>query len=295
MHQQPFWLSGICHLVILYLAFEAETPGAWPYALMAMAVVSFFAWAGCYRRYRQIHDVPTSKIASAAQGYVELLGRADMLPGKPITSRLSRQPCCWYHFQVEEKASDNKWKQIESGTSTDQFLIIDDTGQCIISPESAEVLTHDHKSWTEGSYRYNEWLLLPKGVFYAIGEFSTLSGNPEATTGNDERAELSALLSDWKKDQKRLHERFDLNRDGAIDIKEWEHARMEAHREVRRRQSAEQTRSVDGIHFMRKPRDGRLFLLANEMPDKLGSRYRFWAWVHLIIFLVAGSAGLMML
>lgn len=38
--------------------------------LFAVAAVSFFAWMANYRRYRQIHDLPTSRIASAAQGYV---------------------------------------------------------------------------------------------------------------------------------------------------------------------------------------------------------------------------------
>jgi hypothetical protein len=31
------------------------------------------------------------------------------------------------------------------------------------------------------------------------------------------------------------------------------------------------------------------------LPDKIGSRYRFWSWVHLVIFLGAGNAGLIML
>jgi hypothetical protein len=47
--------------------------------------------------------------------------------------------------------------------------------------------------------------------------------------------------------------------------------------------------------MLRKPGDGRLFLLANELPDKLGARYRTWSWIHLVIFIGAGSAGLFML
>jgi hypothetical protein len=106
---------------------------------------------------------------------------------------------------------------------------------------------------------------------------------------------VSAVLADWKNDSKQLLERFDLNRDGKIDMKEWELARLQAQREVRKRQSEMQSRSIEGTHLLRKPSDGRLFLLANEAPDKLGGRYRFWSWVHLIIFIGAGSAGLVML
>jgi hypothetical protein len=64
---------------------------------------------------------------------------------------------------------------------------------------------------------------------------------------------------------------------------------------VRKHHADMQSRSVEGVHLLRKPRDGRLFLLANELPDKIGSRYRYWSWAHFVIFLGAGSAGLIML
>ena len=64
------WLTGGLHLVILWIAIEAESADVWPFALASMALVSFVAWAANYRRYRQVHDLPTSKVASAAQGYV---------------------------------------------------------------------------------------------------------------------------------------------------------------------------------------------------------------------------------
>jgi len=92
-----------------------------------------------------------------------------------------------------------------------------------------------------------------------------------------------------------LRKRFDLNRDGTIDLKEWELARLQALREVRRRQSETQSRAVEGVNLLRRPGDGRLFLLANEMPDRLGARYRFWSGAHLALFLGAGAAGLCML
>jgi hypothetical protein len=287
---QPGWLSGALHFVILALAVQAESEAAWPYALGAMSVVSFFAWAANYRRYRQIQDLPTSNVASAAQGYVELLGRAQMLPGTQVLSRLSSSPCCWYSYQIEEKGSSDKWQTVDSGRSVDHFLLVDVTGQCVISPEGAEVLTNDCKQWQEGSYRYSEWLLLGKTVLYAIGEFSTTSA--AAVTARDERADVGALLADWKKNEQRLRERFDLNQDGRIDLKEWELARLQAQREVRKQHAESRSRAVEGVHLLRKPGDGRLFLLANEMPDRLGARYRFWSWAHLVIFIGAGSAAL---
>ena len=292
MHQ-PGWLSGAIHFVIIAIAFQVESREVWPYALLAMSAVSFFAWVANYRRYRHIQDLPTSRVASAAQGYVEFFGRAELLPGKLLSSKLSRTPCCWYSFEIEEKDSDDKWKTVDSGSSIEHFLLVDDTGQCVISPEGAEVLTHDHKSWEEGSYRHHEWLLLPATPLYAIGEFSTTTAGAAAV--GEERADMGALLAQWKANPKQLHERFDLDRDGKISLKEWELARLQARREVRTRQTEMQSRSAEGVHLLHKPRDGRLFLLANEMPDKIGSRYRFWSWVHLVIFLGTASAGLIML
>lgn len=290
---QPGWLSGAFHFVIIAIAFQAESVEAWPYALLAMSVVSFCAWVANYRRYRQISDLPTSKVASAAQGYVEMFGKADLLPGTPVTSQLSATTCCWYSYEIEEKDSDDKWKTVDSGSSTEHFLLVDDTGQCVISPEGAEVLTNDRKSWSQGNRRFTEWLLLSRGVLYALGEFSTSTA--AAVSAKDERADVGALLAEWKTDQKTLLDRFDLNKDGKIDIKEWELARLQAQREVRKQQAGTQSRSVEGVHILRKPKDGRLFLLANEMPDALGSRYRFWSWLHLVIFIGAGSIGLVML
>ena len=190
MHQ-PGWLSGAMHFVIIAVAFQADSAKAWPYALLAMSAVSFFAWVANYRRYRDIQDLPTSKVASAAQGYVELFGRTALLPGEPIRSRLSRSPCCWYSYEIQEKGSDNKWNTADSGSSVEQFLLVDETGQCVISPEGAEVVTHDQKSWEELDRRYNEWLLLPKSVVYAIGEFSTTTA--DAVSARDERADAGAL------------------------------------------------------------------------------------------------------
>jgi len=290
---QPGWLSGGAHFIIIALAIQSESAEVWPYALLANSLVSFFAWVANYRRYRQISDLPTSKVASAAQGYVELFGRAEMLPGVPVLSQLSSTSCCWYCFEIEEKTSDNKWSTVDSGKSVAHFALIDDTGQCVVSPDGAEVLTNHHKSWAHGNRRYNEWLLLPAGILYAIGEFSTSTA--AAISASEERSDVSAKLTDWKNDSKKLLERFDLNRDGKIDMKEWELARLQAQREVRKHNSEIQSRSIEGTHLLCKPRDGRLFLLANEAPDKIGERYRFWSGLHLVIFIGAGSVGLIML
>jgi hypothetical protein len=281
------WLTGGFHLIILAFVAIGEGPGMWPHALAAMSVISLFAWVATYRRYRHIHDLPTSRVASAAQGYVELYGRAAQLPGATIVSRLSAQPCCWYRYQIMRRTSNNKWEHVESGTSHEHFLLVDDTGECVISPDGAEVLVKRKETWTQGEYQHTEWLLPVGSPLYALGEFTTVSG---AVLELDERADVSDLLAEWKKDRDALHERFDANRDGEIDMEEWELARIEAQREVRQRHA--DIRSRDGVHLLRKPRDRRLFLLADRLPQELGRKYQWWSRFHLAAFLLAGCGAL---
>ena len=283
------WLTGGLHIFILWIAAEAESAEVWPFALLAMAVVSFFAWMANYRRYRQIHDLPTSKVASAAQGYVELFGRSVPIPDSQITAPLSGLPCCWYSYTVERKGSDNKWKHEDSGESISHFLLVDDTGQAVISPDGAEICYARSSTWTQGDRRYTEELLLPQGRLYALGEFSTHGG---AELLLEENRDVSQLLADWKKDQATLLTRFDTDKSGTLDLREWENARLEARHEIRKQHS--EIRAGDGMHMLRKPADGRVFILAAEMPEKIGRRYALWSWAHLVLLFGAGVGSFLL-
>jgi hypothetical protein len=279
------WLTGGLHLIIVMVAVQADSIRVWPFVLAAMTTVSFCAWMANYRRYRQVDDVPTSKIASAAQGYVELLGKSVSMD-TPVLSPVSGLPCCWYRYRIERKTSGDKWQHEDSSESIAHFLLVDDTGQCIISPDGAEVLYPRKRTWTQGDRRFTEWLLLPRGTLYALGEFRTTGG---ADLELDANKDTSDLLADWKKDQASLVRRFDANRDGALDLNEWEKARSEARREVEKTHA--ELRSGEGVNILCKPKDGRVFLLAAAVPDKIGRHFVFWSWMHLIFFIVAAMAA----
>jgi hypothetical protein len=154
-------------------------------------------------------------------------------------------------------------------------------------------VSRERKRWREGGRRYTEWLLLAGGPIYALGEFSTHGGN--ILSAADEIADVGALVSEWKSNPEALLGRFDADRDGRISLGEWEQARLAAISEVRERHREQSGAQVDGVHILRRPRDRRLFLLANEMPDQLGRRYRIWAWVHLAAFLGFGGWALVLL
>jgi hypothetical protein len=283
------WLSGGLHLLIIFFAAQADDASVWPFAFAAMCAVSFFAWIGNFRRYRQVEDIPTSKIASAAQGYVELLGRSVPITDAPVIAPLSQLRCCWYRYCVETKDNEGKWTQSESGESIEHFLLVDDTGQCVVSPDGAEVLYPRRSTWEQNNCRYTEYVLVPNAELYAIGEFSTVGG---ANLELEESRDVSQRLGEWKQDAKALMERFDTNRDGTLDLQEWERARQAARDEVQKEHA--ELRSSGDVNLLRKPQDGRLFLLAAAPPGKIGKRYALWAWLHLAIVFGAGSASFLM-
>lgn len=268
-------------LLLLFVGFKLESREGWLGTLAAMALISFFAWQSALYRLRMIRDTPTSKVASAAQGYVELVGRGCPFGDTPLISKLRALPCLWYRYTVERRTSKNKWETIDSGESVDSFLLRDDSGDCVIDPERAEIVTRHRDQWTDGDHRYTEWKLIRDDSLYTIGEFRTRSLGAEF----DARVELNVLLAEWKRDKPALHARFDLDQNGVLDEKEWMLARQAAKREVEK-QKREAQEQPD-IHLIGLPGDGKLFLISSLTPEKLSRRYLFWSWAHLIIFFAA--------
>lgn len=248
----------VLDVLALAVADDIGGRGAWLGAFAFICASGLAAWAGNTRRQRIIHDVPTSRIASAAQGYVELSGRIQQHENEMLLAKLSQTPCAWYRYQIEKKDSDGDWRVEEFGDSDQTFLISDATGSCVIDPEGAEITTSHKKVWTDLGRRYTEYLLLPDDDLYALGEFTTLGHD---SSPQDARRELSGLLA------------------------EWDRAREAAEEQIQAQQRERAAGSP--VHLLGKPKGGRLFLLSNLDHAKLGRRYRLWAWTHLAVF-VAG-------
>ena len=281
----------------MFLAVVAAA-GAWGF-------VRGFRW---WHWARLIEDTPTSRVRSAAQGYVELIGTGRRMPGAPVIAPLSKLPCTWWRFTIERRGRDSKgrttWKVVSRGTSDSLFWLEDDTGRCIVDPEGADVLPGATDTWYGGTplpeagppvhrgfrgfgsdYRYRESRMHDGDPLYGIGWFRT-EGNvlPGAV---DE--EVAALLRQWKRDTATLMQRFDTDGDGTLTLAEWELARKAAHEQVlaeRRRHAAE-----PGVHVLEKPRnDDRPLLLAAGDAPKLARRYRLHAVGGLGAFVAASAA-----
>ncbi len=120
-------LTSFAHLALLGFAAQSGSKRAWIICLALVALLSFFAWIANFRRSRAIGDTPSSRVASAAQGYVELVGVSENDPGIPIFSKLMHLPCCWYRYEVKRQTDNNKWEHVDSGESDDPFLLVDAT------------------------------------------------------------------------------------------------------------------------------------------------------------------------
>lgn len=272
------FLTSGAQLLLLFGGLHLASRSAWLYCLALMAAISVFAWLSSLNRLRAIRDTPTSRVASAAQGYVELIGRGEPFGDVPVFSPLRQLPCLWYRYQVERRDSEKDWKTEDSGESTDSFLLRDESGVCVVDPEQAEISTRHRDCWVTGDHRYTEWTLIKQDHIYVIGEFRTKICSLEF----DSHAELNALLAEWKKDMPALHKRFDLNNDGELDTNEWMLARQAAKREVAKIQR--EVQNIPDIQLIGCPRDGRHFIISNLSPEKLSRRYLIWTCGHLLIF-----------
>lgn len=272
-------------LLLLLVGARIGTRSGWLVSLSIMALVSLVAWLSALHRLRMVRDTPTSTTASAAQGYVELIGRGKPLPDAPLLSKLTQLPCLWYRYKIERKKSDHKWHVEDKGESEDAFLLKDDSGQCVVDPRGAEILTQHKETWRREEYRYTEWKLLQFDTLYVIGQFRTAGGSSVTLDSN---AEIKAVLAEWKQDTPSLHARFDLDNDGQLDMQEWMLARRAAGRAAEKNMAA--ARAEPDIHILEQPQDQRLFLISNLPQSKLERRYWIWAWLHPIIFISALGA-----
>jgi len=258
---------------------------------------------------RMVEDTPTSRIRSAAQGYVELSGRCRAMEGTRNLAPLTQRPCVWWHFRVQQKVESGtsgkrrrSWRTVNSGRSEQPFLLDDGTGSCIVQPTGAEILTGESTTWygstpwptqaagagllhTQGHrYRYFEERIYEHEQAYVLGQFRTHT----SAGRRDLQAEATALLAEWKQDQAQLAERFDEDGDGKVSLGEWEHARQEAKHAVTRRNLDRP--SQPSLHVVGRPDAGRLFLIAAFPEGAIAKRYRRRAIVAFVGFVAATYA-----
>lgn len=280
-------------------------------ALIAIAVAAgiaiasfFFIWRS-FKRYRLIHDTPSSKIRSAAQGVVELQGHAEAFNGKPIYSPLTRQACCWWRYRIERRVGAGKtsrWSRVEADESTALLTLADSTGEALIDPDGAEISGSSSKIWYgnsrhpsnivsgisvfAGNYRFSEEILAIGSELYVLGDLKSQGPASEF----DLHQAVGDKLRQWKQNQKALLARFDANADGKINEGEWQQARAAARDEIEQQYAP--LIEQDPIPFVQKPANGVPMLLSSLPPQKLAKRYLGKTLIAGPLFIAAGALAI---
>jgi hypothetical protein len=277
----------------------------WAVVLSGATLGGFYSGFRYLYRVRIIEDTPTARIRSAHQGYVELEGNAELMEGIPIVSPLSNTECCWWRYQIHKKDHKGNWELEEKKTSTELFLLRDDTGVCIIDPEGAEVSPKQKEVWYGSpqpgassqiggnflaSRRYTEEYIYDGNHLYAIGLFKSLDDMDHQRA----RSEIAReLLREWKQQPEKM-QLFDRNGDGDINSREWEAARRTANTQAEREYREEQERLIP--HMLSKPDSRRHPFLISPRPQfDLVKRYRWIAGFSIAGFFVAGALATLML
>ncbi len=275
-----------------------------------------------FHRYRMIADTPTSKIRSAHQGFVELEGQGRLMQGEPVISPLSKKKCLWYRFKIEKRVkeydigprnnfslSNSNWETVNSGVSDNLFLLLDETGACVVDPEGASITPSFSKTWygsqafevtdstsadgvlvmassaVNNRYRYTEQRIDIDDYLYILGRFKSLGGRREAV---DKSGEVRDLLAKWKKMPQLLLARFDENDDGEIDIREWQKVMAAAEQKVEKNLTERLVNQE--IHTISKPVDSRRpFIISVQDQDDIIQKYRHFSIGSLIGFFLSGT------
>ncbi|THF60504.1 hypothetical protein [Pseudothauera rhizosphaerae] len=254
-------------------------------ALTLLLATGLYGWLRSVRHARLILDTPTARIASAAQGYAELRGRGRPLDGTPLLSPINHLPVLWYRVVTRERQSDGKWRHVRTVESDASFLLDDGSGVCAVDPDGAEMLVRRRDVFKAGDLQHTQWSLIDRDPIYVLGEFATLGSISPAL---DTSRQVAELLAEWKRDRAGLLARFDLDGNGEIDLKEWELARAQAHREVTRQQR--ELLAAAEAHVVRKPSSGQLYLISDLDTARIARRYRLWAAFHLAVFFGTAAA-----
>lgn len=233
-------------------------------------------------------DVATSRIASAPQGYVELLGKARPLPSQPTWTD---QAWLWRRV-VHARRSDTlffrafpfgMYRPVAWELTDRPFLLDDGSGEAIVLPQGAQVVCADRHSFRVEQAHMMEETIKPGDELYVLGHFSTHDAMPDLAE------EAQHIAGAWAADPLE-RARFDLDRDGYLSVPELLRLRAKALAAA----AAAQPRVRGAIHTVSKPLDGSRFVISTVPPAAL-SRHNA---VYLILgttLLAAGAAGVVFL
>ncbi len=172
--------------------------------IIVLAAIGWGFMVVGYRRFRfkqWVQDLPTSRIGTAAQGLIEVQGRATAYRGK-IFASITGRSSVYLQCHIEEWQSGRKsgWKHIHSSTHGVEFLVTDSSGiahvrvsgaQLVLNRETHETKSNETELSVEGFHGFPGF---SKGRRYRIHEEKILVGEPVTVIGDFRAVDLDSDL-----------------------------------------------------------------------------------------------------
>ncbi|MEH6549131.1 MAG: GIDE domain-containing protein [Pseudomonadales bacterium] len=273
-----------------------------------IAAISLYTAFTLLIKARSIEDTPSSKIRSAHQGYVELNGQAQAADLPFILAPLTNTQCLWYSYSIERYEVDGKrknWKTIKKGTSDLFFTLSDETGDCLIDPQGADISAtkqrwygnapHPIGSTAEPAgflsriggrqYRYTEERIHSGDWLFSLGMLQTIHAPSHEA---QKQQQLQLILTEWKTDHQALLDRFDGDQNGNIDQQEWESARQEASAEAHYKVLQNQDDTPVNI-LGQTPNRRQPYIVSTSDPIALVRKYRHKGILLLLSAILCGG------
>ncbi len=289
-----------------------NTDTAFVFVILVAAIIATL-WKGFafLKRYRLITGTPTSKIRSAHQGYVEVIGHIVEGEYGPLTAPLSGRECVWYSYNISRLKSGGKtksWHIEDSGKSDAWFQISDNTATGLVDPTGAIVRTDNTRTWygdtphpnqstnqksgfdlsailtqdLSGSrYRYQETLLFTHEQIYALAQFQSVGGGRHLPPIKKLSGEV---VREWKQSYDDLLQRFDSNNDQKLDMQEWSNVQQAAQQEASKRRR--EMEAAPTMHVLSCPSEKEHpYLLSTLDEEKLATRYGWYSAGTLLLLI----------
>ena len=266
------------HLAVVPALAAAPGPLRWPLfvVLAALSIVCYVAAFTLLRLGLLVRGTPTSQLRSAAQGLVELTGKADGFDDAGLRAPESGMPCVWYSTAVIDSASGIHptdfglragalaWlalhlRLIPGTTSRDSLVLHSPQGDVVVDPVGAYVLP----GRTRFGVGFREDMIQAGQELFVLGSLQTRRHDLASMRQAAIQGRMGELLVAWKRDPDDLRKRFGFDGEH-LTGEQWEIVRTAAFEAaVKEAGPPPDPHAADDItHCIAQPKDGQPFLIA---------------------------------
>jgi hypothetical protein len=231
---------------------------------LCCGTAGFMLWLRALGMRTTMTSVPTARLASAPQGYVELNGRA-----RRLSAEFSALRPHWLWQRITRSRGTPALEVTEA-----PFCFSDGAATAVILPEGADVICKNRYAERNGNARTVTESIHSGETLYVLGYLSSVDDV------SDLAAEAERMASDIRLDPA-ARRRFDADGDGRLDIRESLKLHASAYKMAQERATGQQT------HVISRPPDGRPYIISTVPIPLMSARFLAYSWLGLAL----GLAG----